>query len=56
MAIVRLKGLGQLKNAITSSGTKCAHFRLVSQCLNQLRYRMPLYLYLVLGVKWNEVP
>jgi hypothetical protein len=31
---VRLEGLGQLKNPVTSSGIKSAIFRLVSQCHN----------------------
>jgi hypothetical protein len=37
---VRLKGLGQLKNPVTS-GVELATFRLVAQCLNQLCYRVP---------------
>jgi hypothetical protein len=40
-AIVRLEGLGQLKYPVPSSGIESATFRLVAQCLNQLRYRMP---------------
>jgi hypothetical protein len=39
--IMRLQGLGQLRNPITSSGIEPATFRLIAQCLNQLRYRMP---------------
>jgi hypothetical protein len=39
---VRLEGLGQLKNPVTSSGIK--PLRLVAQCLNQLRYRVPPFL------------
>jgi hypothetical protein len=39
---VRLEGLGQLKNPMTSSGIEPATFRLVAQCPNQLRYLMPL--------------
>jgi hypothetical protein len=35
---VRLEGLDQLKNPINSSGIEPATFRLVAQCLNQLRY------------------
>jgi hypothetical protein len=34
---MRLEGLGQLKNPVTS-GLDPATFRLVAQCLNQLRY------------------
>jgi hypothetical protein len=39
---VRLEGLGQLKNAMTSSGIEPATFRLVALCINQLRYRVLL--------------
>jgi hypothetical protein len=39
-AIVRLEGLGQLKNC-NSSGLDPATFRLVAKCFNQLRYRVP---------------
>jgi hypothetical protein len=38
---VRLEGLGQLKNPVTSWRFEPAIFRHVVQCLNQLRYRMP---------------
>jgi hypothetical protein len=38
---VRLEGLGQLKNPVTSLGIDPVTFRLVAQCLNQLRYRVP---------------
>jgi hypothetical protein len=38
-AIVRLEGLGKLKK-YTSSELEHATFRLVAQCLNQLRYRV----------------
>jgi hypothetical protein len=38
---VRLEGLGQLKNPMTSSGIEPATFRLVAYCLNQLRYCVP---------------
>jgi hypothetical protein len=37
-AIGRLEGLGELKNAVTSSGIETATFQLVAWCLNQLRY------------------
>jgi hypothetical protein len=40
--IVRLKGLGQLKNPMTSSGIEPAPFLLVVLCLSQLCYRVPL--------------
>jgi hypothetical protein len=36
--IVRLKGLGQLKNPMTLSGIEPATFRLVAQCLNFLEF------------------
>jgi hypothetical protein len=39
--MVRLEGLGQFKNPITTLGIEPATFRLVSWCLNQLRYRVP---------------
>jgi hypothetical protein len=41
-SIVRLEGLGQLKIPMTSSGLEPAAFRFVAQCLNQVRYRVPL--------------
>jgi hypothetical protein len=41
-AIMRLEGLGQLKNPVTSSGIEPAAFRLVASCLNQLRYSVTL--------------
>jgi hypothetical protein len=40
-AIVRMEGLGQLKNSMTSSGIEIETFHLVPRCLSQLRYRMP---------------
>jgi hypothetical protein len=36
---VRLEGLGQLKNLMTSPGIEPATLGLVAFCLNQLRYR-----------------
>jgi hypothetical protein len=40
-AIVRLEGLGQLKNPVTSSRIEPTTFRLVALCLNPLWYRVP---------------
>jgi hypothetical protein len=38
---MRLEGLRQLKNSMTSSGIEPATFQLVAYCLNQLRYSVP---------------
>jgi hypothetical protein len=38
---MRLEGLGQFKNPVTSLGTEPATFRLVAYCLNELRYLVP---------------
>jgi hypothetical protein len=38
---VRLEGLIPLKNPVSSSGYELATFRLVAQCLFQVRYRVP---------------
>jgi hypothetical protein len=39
---VRLEGLGKLKSPVTSSGIEPTSFRILSYCLNQIRYRVPL--------------
>jgi hypothetical protein len=38
---MRLGGLGQLKNPVTSSGKEPATLQLVAWYLNELRYRFP---------------
>jgi hypothetical protein len=38
---MRLEGLGKLKKKSTPSGLEPATFRIVAQCVNQLRYRVP---------------
>jgi hypothetical protein len=51
---VRLEGLDQMRNPITSSGMEPATLRLVAQCLNQLLYpRDPNYLIMPLVTKIN---
>jgi hypothetical protein len=55
------EGLGKLKEKegenFTSSGLELSTFRLVAQCLNQLRYHMPLCFILVAddGKRFHEI-
>jgi hypothetical protein len=44
-AIVRLEGLGQLKNPVISSGIEPATFLLVAYFLNQVHHRVPPLVY-----------
>jgi hypothetical protein len=55
-AIVRLEGLGQLKNPVTSSGIEHVTFRIGAYCLDQLPYRVDVCLFawtgfILLGIK-----
>jgi hypothetical protein len=54
-AIVRLEGLGQLKNTVTSSGIESATFRPVAECFNQLLERKPPKTVLLLVWSWQII-
>jgi hypothetical protein len=52
---VRLEGLGQLNNPMTSSEFEPATFQLLTLCLGQLRYRLPAMVFTVYDVNESDI-